>query len=80
MDSGNQQYSLGINYLTVFQTALRGKGWIVPNYGAPPAESDVEMLRVVGKQQNGISKLPSTLTMVYSTRDVECGPHRATHR
>ena len=30
------------------QTMLRGKGWIVPNYGAPPAEEKTEMLRVVG--------------------------------
>ena len=38
--------------ITLFfhKTLLRGKGWIVPNYGAPPAEEDVEMLRVVGKQ------------------------------
>lgn len=30
------------------QTMLRAKGWIVPNYGAPPAEEKTEMLRVVG--------------------------------
>lgn len=30
------------------QTQLRAKGWIVPNYGAPPAEDKTEMLRVVG--------------------------------
>lgn len=30
------------------QTMLRAKGWIVPNYGAPPEVEKIEMLRVVG--------------------------------
>ncbi|KZV98618.1 glutamate decarboxylase [Exidia glandulosa HHB12029] len=32
------------------QNLLRGKGWIVPNYGAPPAEDKQEMLRVVVRE------------------------------
>ena len=61
---------------------LRGKGWIVPNYGAPPAEKDVEMLRVVGEQAKNPPYYPSSLNVMIfsSTRDIECRPHRATHR
>jgi len=32
------------------QSMLRGKGWIVPNYGAPPAEEKTDMLRVVVRE------------------------------
>ncbi|EJD36278.1 glutamate decarboxylase [Auricularia subglabra TFB-10046 SS5] len=32
------------------QNLLRGKGWIVPNYGAPPAEDKQEILRVVVRE------------------------------
>ncbi|KAH7098660.1 glutamate decarboxylase [Auriculariales sp. MPI-PUGE-AT-0066] len=32
------------------QNLLRAKGWIVPNYGAPPAEDKTEMLRVVVRE------------------------------
>ncbi|KAH8110294.1 glutamate decarboxylase [Phellopilus nigrolimitatus] len=32
------------------QTLLRAKGWIMPNYGAPPAEEKTEMLRIVVRE------------------------------
>jgi len=32
------------------QTLLRTKGWIVPNYNAPPGAEDVEILRVVVRE------------------------------
>ncbi|KAF5364790.1 hypothetical protein D9758_009317 [Tetrapyrgos nigripes] len=32
------------------QSLLRGKGWIVPNYGAPQGEESTEMLRVVVRE------------------------------
>jgi len=32
------------------QTLLRGKGWIVPNYNAPPNEEKVELLRIVVRE------------------------------
>lgn len=32
------------------QTLLRAKGWIVPNYGAPPNLEKIEILRVVVRE------------------------------
>lgn len=51
------------------QTMLRAKGWIVPNYGAPPAEEKTEMLRVVG------ACCPTNASHNYSTKQrlTNCG-------
>ena len=58
--------------LNIFQTLLRSKGWIVPNYELPPDLEKVEILRVVVRENTTGTSIHQLVTDLVCLPEGNC--------